>query len=148
MLDESGVRIGLALAAGLLTLAYAFAWKQKADRQARAGEDLSSEDASYFARRDVRRTAGTIILALIGFGMLAGSMLHPRRQGMLFIGTWLAVGGLVCVSLVLALIDWGANRGFALRHRRMLIEERRALIEAELRRRLGRMRDDNGEAAP
>lgn len=145
---NSGAREGLAIAAGVLALSALLAWRQWRERQSRDDEeDLSAEDALYFARRDYRRWVGTTILALIGAGMFGGSLLDPRANRIAFLAIWLGVGGLVCVSLVLAMIDWSANRGYALRHRKLLIQERRAMIEEEIRRRLARP-DANGQGSP
>lgn len=141
-----GAREGLAIAVGVLILTAIFLRKQWADRQDRA-DDLPAEDALYFARRDTRRWAGTAILGLIGIGMFFGSWLEPRVHRLGFLATWIMVGGLVIVSLVLALIDWVANRAYAVRHIQQLAEERRRMLEAEIKRRkMGR--DVNGHGEP
>jgi uncharacterized membrane protein (Fun14 family) len=130
----SGSREGLILATGVLILSSIFAWRQWVER-VRREEELSVADREYFKRKDRRRFLGTSILALIGIGMAVGSLIDYRASkvaGQRFVAIWVGVAVLVCVSLVLAMIDWVANRDYALRHRRELAEARRALFEKSL----------------
>jgi hypothetical protein len=146
----SGAKEGLILATGVLILSAIFAWRQWVERHRREPE-LSVADADYFARKDRRRFLGTAILALIGIGMVIGSLIDFRASkaaGRLFLAVWVGVSLLVCVSLVFAMIDWVANRDYALRHRRELAEARRALFakglaDAEANRHLPDPRESN-----
>ena len=130
----SGSWEGLAIAAGVLALTVIFVWKQWVERRDRE-TNLSSDDARYYRRKDIRRFFGTSILGLIGIGMVAGSLLNPKTQKLPFLWVWLGVGALVLLSILLAFLDWFANFLFAARHRRLLIEERLGLIEEEFRQR-------------
>lgn len=133
----SGAREGIVIATGVLTLAVAFAWRQWVERRGREG-DLGQADEDYFARKDRRRFAGTAILGLIGVGMIVGSLIDHRASkaaGQTFVWIWFGVVALVCISIVLALLDWLACRDYAVRHRDALLHERRVLLEEGLRRR-------------
>lgn len=134
------------MAAGVLAVAAFFSWRQFVERSSR-DDDLSGEDADYYARRDFRRLLGTSTLGLIGVGMLAGSLIAPRSHPIAFVSVWLVVGLLVCVSLVLALIDMMANHRYAKRHLRLLLDERRSLVQEELRRHLAKQ-NGHGDALP
>ena len=141
---DPGAREGIVVAVGVLVLSAVFAWRQWAERRVR-DETLSEEDADYFGRRDSRRWAGTGCLALTGAGMLAGSLIEPTKPNRwAFLGVWLAVLLLVGASLVLAMLDWGANRRYALRVRKLLAEERRAILADEVRRQIA-ARNANGD---
>jgi len=141
----AGVSEGLAMSAGVLAVTAMLAWMQWREQKSQ-DDDLSVDDAHYFARRNQRRNLGTSILGLIGAGMFAGSLFDPRANRWAFLITWLAIGGLVCVLLVLAMFDWTANRAYARRHIRLLAAERRAILEVELKRRaLGRNITDRGD---
>jgi cobalamin biosynthesis protein CobD/CbiB len=144
MPTSPGAREGLIMAAGVLVVTAVLAWRQWAERRSR-DLDLSIEDERYYSRRDVRRLLGTTTLALIGFGMLVGSLIEPRKHPVAFLSVWLVVGVLVLVSLALAMLDIFANQAYAQRHRRILIEERRTLLEEELRRHVA---GQNGHGEP
>ncbi len=134
---RSGVKEGLVLAFVVMTLAAVFAWRQWVERS-RRDENLSDEDRDYCLRRDRRRVLGTSCLLLLSAAMIAGCLIDHRASkatARVFLALWLAVALLIGVSLVLAMIDWSANRAFALRHRRALLAERRALLDDEIRRR-------------
>jgi hypothetical protein len=128
---------GLVLASAILVLAGAFAWRQWVERSRRA-DILSGADRDYYRHRDRRRVLGTTCLVLIASAMIAGSLIDyraSRTSARIFLAIWLGVAVLIGVSLILAMADWMANRAFALRHRRALLAERRALLDDELRRR-------------
>ena len=140
----SGAREGLVMAAGVLAVTAYFSWRQVAERGSR-GENLSVEDAEYYARRDWRRLLGTSGLGLMGLGILVGSLIPPRAHPIAFVCVWLGVGLLVVTSLILALFDIRANRRYADRHHRLLMEERRSLLQQELRHHLA---GQNGSGEP
>lgn len=134
---QSGSVEGLAIGAGVLVLSALFAWRGRVERS-RRDDTLNEVDRSYFAHKDRRRAVGTALLSLIGAGMIAGSRIDyraSRAAGRWFLAVWLGVGVLLIASLVLAMADWVANRRYALRLRRALLEERRSLVADELRRR-------------
>lgn len=131
----SGAREGLVIATGVLLVSAVFAWRQWVERMNRAS-GLSEADRDYFRRKDRRRLLGTTILGVIGVGMFVGSLIDFRANkaaGQRFVVIWIGVALLVCISLILALIDWVATRDFAIRHRRELAEARRVLFDQELR---------------
>lgn len=136
---SSGIREGITIGSAVLVLAVGLAWRQRAERRGREG-GLSEADQAYFAGKDRRRFLGTSLLVLIGVGMVVGCLIDARasrasRQA--FVLVWSAVLGLVCVSVVLACLDWAANLRYAGRHRRELAAARLTMIEEELRLRGG-----------
>ncbi len=148
--SRTGLTEGRVIASAVLLIAATFAYRQWAER-ARRSVELSEADRAHFARKDRRRLLGSFLMGLVSLGMFVGLSLMPtkpvdRASGKLFAWVWIGVIGLVFVLLTLALIDWLANRAYALRHRRALIEERRAVLEAEVRRR--RAGSSNGQSAP
>ncbi len=134
---QTGTTVGLAIAAAVLALACFFLYRQWVEIRKRE-TDLTEADRVYFTRKDSRRLLGSILMMLVSVGMTAGVIVNPyrnRASGRLFGYIWLGVASLVCMLMVLAMIDWLANRDYALRHRRELINERKAILEAELRHR-------------
>jgi len=132
---SSGMTEGLTITSGVLVLAIVFAWRQWVERRDRV-PDLSDDDQRYFSSRDVRRSWGTGLLVLIAAGMFLGLSINPkanRAAGQQFVWVWVGVLVLLCVALVMALLDWQANLTYARRHRREILEARRALIEEEQR---------------
>jgi hypothetical protein len=130
--------ISLVLACLVLSAACFLAWKQRRDIRARPA-DLSPLDRNHFARQDLRRAVGTIVLVLlavaIGFG---GQMPHQvnGRANLKFIQIWAGVAFLIAVLLVLALLDWISTSLYFKRHRQILTHEGLSIIEAELRLKL------------
>jgi hypothetical protein len=123
--------LGLAIAMGLFSLAIAFIVLEWSDRRRRAA-DLPGAEARYFAVKDVRRLAGSLMMVLIALGMVVGLTLDPRRGRavrQVWATSWLAVMILVVLLLSLALWDWIALRHYAVRQRVVLDRERRAVVE-------------------
>ncbi len=135
--QELALVLSLALGGAVWLIAGLLAWWQARDRARREGEDLSEADALHFDRQDARRSRVTILMALLGLGLIVGTRLEPRVAGKanpLFLATWLAVFAGVVLLLMFALHDWAATRVYALRHRDAIHRQRMALLEAELKR--------------
>ena len=134
---DLGRNEGLALAVGVVAVAAYFAVRQWLDRR-RRDPGLSPEDADHYARQDVRRWAGSVIMALLAVGLVVGTRIdiragRPQRQ--LFSAVWLAEVVLLLVLPALALADWLATRRYARRHREALADERARVLEDYRRRR-------------
>ncbi len=119
----------------LLALALALGVRQWLERRRRepAATDL---DARYFAGRDRRRALSAALMGLAAGLMLASVRIDPRRSradARLWLLLWVGVLGLTFVLVLLAGLDWVANRGDAIRQRRQLDAEQRALL-AEMAR--------------
>lgn len=139
----NGVNEGLAIASGVFILAIVLAWRQWVERRDRE-TDLSEADQTYFTRKDVRRFWGIGLLVLIALGMVRGLTINPKANlatGQQFVWIWTGVLLLILIVLVLALLDWQANLSYARRHRREILEARKALIEDEIRLRAAESRD-------
>ena len=134
-IGSSAATLGSILAAAVAVIAAGFAFWQWRERRNRAS-DLSAADLVHYARQDARRFLGSTVMLLIAAGMVFGLRINPRNrlEGRLFGVVWIGVLALVCVLFALALLDWIAIRAYAGRHRRALIDERLAVIEAERRR--------------
>jgi hypothetical protein len=128
----------LSVGVGIVALGLLF-W-QKAERAARPA-DMSDEDVAYFRRLDRRRTLVAVIMLVLAAGIAVGSNIdagtpgHPNKW---FVVIWLAIFWLVLWLSSLALIDWGATRSYARRHRKLMIREGLEILREELRVRAGR----------
>jgi small-conductance mechanosensitive channel len=136
-LDASGV--ASLLMAGLVLAAAAFlGWRQWRDVRSRPPA-LSPRDEGHFARQDLRRLLGTIILVLIAAAMALGAWIPDRVGGRInqtFVNLWAGVALMMVVLLVLALLDWISTRVYARRLRRRLTDEGLSIVEDELRARI------------
>lgn len=135
--DHDGELPGLALSLVVLAAAAFMARRQWAER-GRRSTTLGEDDARHFARQDIRRFLGTALMAILAAGIAFGSRLGPirdRAEARFFARTWVAIAVLCAALLGLALADWLATHAYARRHRRALADERRALMEEEVRRR-------------
>lgn len=153
--DASGPA-SLVLAALVLAAAGFLGWRQWRDHRARP-EGLSPLDESYFARQDLRRLLGTIVLTLVAAALAIGGGMPARVNGGAnpkFISLWAGVSLLMVVLLLLAGLDWVSTRLYLRRQRRRLTDEGLSIIEAELRVRAAirraqiRDRGSNGHQAP
>lgn len=141
----NGAREALILAVGLVGLSGLLVILRWVERRGRAA-DLPEIEARHFNRKDARRLAVAVVLALIAVGLVVGTRIDyraDRASGRLFGLVWLVVGLLVLILLVLAFADWLANAQDAQRRRRALIEEHRALL-ADLARQYGSSREREG----
>ena len=146
---STGLMQGFILASLVAVLAGVFAYRQWVERSNRE-TDLSEADLDHFTRKDRRRLLGSAVLALIAVGMFVGLMLLSQARGNRLMArmsgyVWIGVCVLLCVSLILAMLDWVANRVYAVRHGRALAEERRAFFEEQIRQRSAAR---NGRAGP
>ena len=132
--DASGPA-SLVLAALVLVAAAFLGWHQWRDYHARP-TDLSPRDESHFARQDLRRLLGTIILTLIAAALAVGAWIPDRVNGQAnkkFIYLWSGIALMMVVLLVLATLDWLSTRLYGIRQRRRLTDEGLSIVEAELR---------------
>lgn len=131
---------GRILAVGVAGVAASLVLWQSAERR-RRGPSLSAEDASHFARQDVRRWAVAVVMLLLAAGLHVGSGINPNRPAgpyPCFIETWLAVFALILILLVLAMLDWLATRRYAARHRTEIVREGMQILCEEMRLRAAR----------
>jgi hypothetical protein len=132
--DASGPA-SLVLAALVLVAAAFLGWRQWRDYRHRP-TNLSPRDESHFARQDLRRLLGTIILTLIAVSLAIGGWLPDRVNGRAnkkFIYLWSGIAAMMVVLLVLAMLDWLSTRLYGIRQRRKLTDEGLSIVEAELR---------------
>lgn len=121
--------VGVAVVAGLLLLLV------RTDRGQREPE-LSPDDAEHFARQDVRRVVGTVVMLLLSAAIYFGSRIPPKNAesaNPLFVQIWLGAFLLIFFLLVLGLLDWQATRLYARRHRQAIVRERIELLKEELK---------------
>jgi protein-S-isoprenylcysteine O-methyltransferase Ste14 len=142
----------LFISLGVTLVAFFLGLRQWYERQSRE-TDLSEFDRGYFARQDLRRAIGVVVMVLLAVGMWVGARLEPttdRRANLGFVGVWLAVIGLIIVLLALALTDWWATRRYARRMRRSIARERVELLREALHKYRAQPRDssatDNSES--
>jgi len=143
----SATTASLVLTAVLLVLAAYFALRQWRDHRHR-DPDLSEADADYFARQDVRRWLGSVVMVLLAAGIGFGTRINPRANPAarrLFGWVWMGVIVLLLIWLILALLDWRAITAYARRHRQALAHERFAAFEEERRKQAAR---GNGRGNP
>jgi uncharacterized membrane protein YedE/YeeE len=125
--------------AGLVLLAAAFlAWRQWRDARSRPS-DLPPLDRNHFARQDLRRVIGTIVLGFLGVAIAFGGQMPHMVNGQAntkFVQLWAGVAFLIAVLLMLAMLDWVSTRLYFKRHRQKLTNEGLSIVEAELRLKL------------
>ena len=136
MPPPDGTELASQVLAGAVLLAAAFlGWRQWQDYKNRPTE-LSRLDDNHFARQDLRRTLGTIVMLLLALGLVLGGRMVPVINGqpnLKFVQVWSSVALLMIVLLILGMLDWVSNRFYARRHRQQLTQEGLTLVEAELR---------------
>ncbi len=134
--QQTGGRETLLMAAVLMALAAFFAIQQWIEIRRRP-YDVSDLDAEHFSHKDRRRYLVAGILSIISVAMVLSTRIDfrlGRPAYRLWSWTWLSILGLALVLLILALLDWKANRAYAMRHYRALIDEHRELLTQALRR--------------
>ena len=132
-LGQSGLA-STALALGVIAVAFLLTWRQRADSGAPRiiGGEL---DRKHFERQDRRRFRGSVILAIIGLGIGVGGRIDIRvgpTERVAFLAVWGVVFLLLLQLLAMAFVDLWTTRRYAKRQRRMLAEERRKALEAEV----------------
>ena len=151
----------LVLSITVAAIAVALGARQWSERAARE-PDLSSDDRKYFARQDLRRWLGVVLMLILAVGIFAGSRMAPSvpvfpmdpgvRQGwqalagswteplvlmranLRFVAVWTGLIVLLPALLVLALFDWLATRRYALRQRHSMARQRIEILRQTLRR--------------
>jgi hypothetical protein len=147
--DASGP-VSLILAALVLVAAGFLGWRQWRDIRARP-EELSPADEGHFARQDLRRLLGTIILVVLASALGVGGWMPDRvngRANQRFVYLWFGIAAMMVVLLILALLDWLSTRLYARRQRRRLTHEGLAIVEDELRARLALQRAQRRAGGP
>jgi len=148
--DPSGP-ISLALAGLILVAAVFLGWRQWREHRSRPG-GLTVLDENHFAREDLRRLLGTIILVLLATGIAAGGQIPAVMNGranLKFIQVWSGVILLIVILLFLGLLDMISTRIYARRLRQRLAQEGLSIVEAELRIRMAmRSAEDPTDGEP
>lgn len=131
----------LALSAVVASVAVLLAWLQWRDYRSRAAT-ATETDRRYFALRDVRRTAGIVMLGLLAPGVYVGSRVpvfvtvptaaRGRAPNPVFLAIWVSVFAVLFVLLGLAIADWIATRRYAERQRHAMAQERLELLREAL----------------
>jgi len=94
--------------------------------EGRARWDVADDDRSFYRRQDVRRWLGVVVLSTLAGVVFAASRVRPWEGGkgnIAFVAVWLAVLGLIALTLGVALWDWIATWRFARRKRRALLRD-------------------------
>lgn len=94
--------------------------------EGRARWDVADDDRSFYRRQDVRRWLGVVVLTTLAGVVFAASRVRPWEGGkgnIAFVAVWLAVLGLIALTLGVALWDWIATWRFARRKRRALLRD-------------------------
>lgn len=113
-----GMGIGVSLIALFLGL------RQWYEHRARSG--LSEADGRFYRRQAVRRWLGVVVLATLAAVVVAGARVEPRignRGNLTFVAVWLAVLGLIVVTLGVAFWDSVATWRYARNRRHELVRE-------------------------
>lgn len=135
---DSTAMVSLLLALAVVAAAAFLAVRQWSERQVRS-DDLPADDASYFARQDARRFLGAALLVLVALGLVIGSGISTVRANrptrLTFVTIWSLEFLMLFVLLGLAWRDIRATGQYARRHRRAILDEHRAFVAAERRRR-------------
>jgi len=138
------ISIGVAGAAILLLILL------QRDRRQRSA-DLSPADVAHFARQDVRRVLGTVVMFLLAAGIYFGSRIPPGTKGhpnAWFLRVWLGVFVLIFFLLFLGILDLFATRVYAQRHREAITRERIEMLRDELMRRTYPTNGKQGPSQP
>jgi hypothetical protein len=118
---------------------------------------LSPGDEGHFARQDIRRALGTIVLLILAVALALGGRMPPQVNGQAnqrFVMLWSGIILLMLVLVVLAGLDWISTRLYWRRHRQKLTDEGLSIMEDEIRARHAirhaRLREDrpNGHHEP
>ncbi len=145
--DRRDANIGLLLSAFVMFVAAILAYRQWRDRR-RRDVDLAGAEAVYYFRQDIRRWLGVFVMTLLALGLAVGARIPHIVRGKTnpqFVQVWLGVFLLIFALLLLALLDWFANRHYAYRHRRAILRERDETLRDVLR---PRPYPNNGRGGP
>lgn len=112
----------------------------------RAVPTIADERERDFRQRQLRRRMQvSVMLGLIGLGMILGLYINQQQRPNLFVGFWSGLMLVVLWVIALALVDARANYQFWTTSRRRALMEH-AKLKAELARREPEKR--NGHASP
>jgi hypothetical protein len=138
----------LILAAVVFAAAVFLGYRQWRDIRVRP-DGLTPGDEGHFARQDIRRALGTIVLLILAVALAIGGRMPPKVNGVAnekFVLLWSGVILLMLVLVVLAGLDWISTRLYWRRHRQKLTDEGLSIMEAEIRARhalrRARLRED------
>jgi hypothetical protein len=151
--DPIELTVGISLAVLLVVVAVSFAFKQR-QTLARLRHDtgLSLDDRRYLYRQVVRRLLSCLLLLALAAFLVGWFFLESGFEGMepiepgaavtdsakdsLWLRAYYVIGGLLLLMAVMALavVDLLATARFGARHRRLLEEDRRAVLQAEVER--------------
>jgi hypothetical protein len=148
------------LSIAVASIAVALGARQWSERAARE-PDLSADDRKHFARQDLRRWIGVVLMLVLAVGVFAGSRMAPTvptipleagaregwqtlagpwveplvlmRANLRFVAVWVGLIGLIPALLVLALFDWLATRRYAQRQQRSMARQRMEILRHTFR---------------
>jgi hypothetical protein len=109
-------------------------------------EDIGPGEEAHLMVRDVRRRAGIILMVVMGALASVGYWINPaagRDDARRVFATWVAIGLIMIVMMVLASLDWLHTVRFARRARQDLASQRAEFL-ASVRQRLA----DRGDGRP
>ena len=118
--------------------------------EGRARWDVADDDRSFYRRQDVRRWLGVVVLSTLAGVVFAASRVRPWEGGkgnIAFVAVWLAVLGLIALTLGVALWDWIATWRFARRKRRALLRDHVEELRHHLRVAAGRSPNSGASGA-
>jgi hypothetical protein len=159
--SESLATTSLVLSIAVAAIAVALGARQWSEQAAREA-DLPADDRKHFARQDLRRWIGVVLMLVLAVGVFAGSRMAPtvstvpleagarlgwqalagpwieplvlRRANIRFVAVWAGLIVLIPALLVLALFDWLATRRYAQRQRRSMARQRLEILRDTFRR--------------
>jgi hypothetical protein len=150
--DPVELTVGIALAVLLVGVAVYFAYRQQQTlKQLGQDTELSADDRHYLYRQVVRRLFGSVLMIVLA-GFLVGWYFLPDMEALrpaepdaempesvkqalrILTYYWIAALMVFLVVLVLAVYDMLATARYGARHRRQLVDDRRAALKADIER--------------
>jgi uncharacterized membrane protein len=144
---------GIGLTVLLVVVAVYFGYcQQRTLIQLRHDTDLSLDDRRYLHRQVVRRLFGSVLMLVLAAFLIGWYFLEPdlqalwtddvgaeltenAKQSLRFLTYyWIAALMVFLVVVVLAVYDMLATARFGARHRRKLVDDRRATLKDEVER--------------
>jgi hypothetical protein len=151
--DDYEMPMSIALAGLLVVIAVYFGYcQQQMLAQLRLDTDLPADDRRYLHRQAVRRLINSVLLLVLAGFFIGWCFIGPQAKELLqaepgaeipqeakdslrLVAAYV-IGGLllVLVVLVIAVVDLFATARYGARHRRQLVNDRRAALHAEVER--------------